>query len=61
VEEKSTDELLEVDGGSVEGALTVVLLGYVDDSIQETIAAGSMRLRAAELKIVRQKTVQVSV
>jgi hypothetical protein len=52
VEEKSTDELLEIVGGSVEGAQTVVLVVYVDDSIQETIAAGSKRLHAAELQIV---------
>jgi hypothetical protein len=53
VEEKSAVELLQVAGGSVEGTLTVVLLVYVDDSIQETLAVGSMRLRAVELQIVR--------
>jgi hypothetical protein len=52
VEEKSAVELLEVVGGSVEGALTVVLLVYVHDSIQEMPAVGSMCLRAVELQIV---------
>jgi len=53
VEKKSAVELLEVAGGSVEGTRTVVLLVYVDDSNQETIAAGSMRLHVAESQIVR--------
>lgn len=44
---------MEVVGGSVEGTLTVVLLVYVDDSVQETLAVGSMRLRADESRIVR--------
>lgn len=53
MEKKSAVELLEVVGGSVEGTLTVVLLVYADDSTQETLAVGSMRLRAVELQIVR--------
>lgn len=53
MEGKSAVELLELAGGSVEGTLTVVLLVYVDDSIQEALAVGSMRLRSVELQIVR--------
>jgi len=53
VEGKSDVELLEVAGGSVEGVLIVVLLVCVHDSIQETLAVGSMRLRAVESQIVR--------
>ena len=50
MEEESAVELLEAVGGSAEGTLTVVLLVYVDDdSLQETLAVGSMRLLAVDL------------
>jgi hypothetical protein len=53
VEERSAVELLKAVGGSVVGSLTVVLLVCVDDSPQEILAVGSIRLHAAELQTVR--------
>ena len=44
---------MAVVGGSAEGTLTVVLLVFLDDSLQGTLAVGLMRPSAAELQIVR--------